>query len=146
MFGPCHNLSVSPRRALILIWLIVAGQLHACSSAWILPDGSKCPACPIEPCIASSSLQCQNQVKFGLAASNDCHDCCKLSSCGDHQETPKAVQSQQHDPVLAILAPTISPAGSRIVVCSAIFTHIEEGFPNAPPSASSSRAPPFQLS
>lgn len=132
-------------RALILIWLLLLGQAHACSGAWVLPDGRECPTCPRGPCLDGKSEN-QSERTISVSGSLDCHECCTLTSCTDSKEKQAAVPSQQFQLFFAILPEAICLSVVRYIVCKVVFAHIEQGFPNAPPSSTSSRAPPFQLS
>lgn len=140
-----HNKFVPLGRALLLIWLLLLGQAHACSGAWVLPDGKECPTCPHGPCI-DGDVERQAEPTISTNGSQDCHECCTLTSCTDSDDKQTAVPSQQFQPVFAILPEAASLPAGRNIVCKVVFAHIEAGFPNAPPATSSSRAPPFQLS
>ena len=132
-------------RALILIWLLIIGQVHACSGAWVLPDGQECQTCPPGPCLDGEFERHADQSIL-TSGSQDCHECCTLTSCTDYNEKQTAVPSQQFQPVFAILPESICLPVVRNIVCKVVFAHIEQGFPNAPPSTSPSRAPPLPLS
>lgn len=131
-------------RALILIWLILLGQVHACSGAWLLPDGKECPTCPSGPCL-DDEVGSQGRTTVSTGAPLDCHECCTLTSCPDDGGKQTAAPPPQFQPVCAILPEAICLPVVRCVASKVVFAHIEQGFPNAPPSTSSSRAPPFQL-
>lgn len=126
--------------AVLSILLVVVGQVHACQEQFRLPDGASCQTCPKLKHLPGDPLGSGLGTQHG-----DCHDCCALVACSSPQSGAKAaVPSSVHfdfamPEVPCLLEfPTAPVAAGPIEL---IETHLAHG----PPSAASSRAPPFCL-
>lgn len=131
-------------------WLLIAllfGQVHACASGWVLPDGTPCKSCPAGPCKEDPSPVTREGADPSIGLQSDCHSCCVQQACSDPEKHGKSSNTAQppHFDVAFIRADIVQPT-CLAVDARAVHVEIESGFPNAPPGCSSSRAPPVSLS
>jgi hypothetical protein len=131
--------------ALILILAFLTGQAHACAGLWVLPDGSNCVTCPTEQCVTGSPMLCGKGSQVAKAE-KDCHSCCSLKACSDQGESKKAIHAPSIPPAISLPEAPVLTLSVPIVEPRPVHLQIEQGFPNAPPSSRSARAPPFRLS
>ena len=136
----CHSVFVRP---LLLIWVLLTGQASACPGLWVLRDGTECPTCATEPCVSGSPLICGQETDSVIASNEkDCHSCCSLKACDDHNQGKEATRTLPLEVGIALLVCELEVFVAPSVEPRPVHLEIERGFPNAPPSSSSSRAPP----
>lgn len=136
---------VSRLRVLLLTLVVLAGQAHACSGIWVLPNGTECRTCPKGPCEDATLLENWGN---SLAPSEirDCHECCSLSQCEQDDQKSATAKTFAFDLNLTPAESALAVRSLGFLVPRSVHVQIESGFPNAPPSAKRSRAPPVQLS
>jgi len=131
--------------ALLLTIALLTGQVHACTVGWVQRDGRACSTCPEGPCV-SNAITCKNATQIANNPNSDCHDCCSMRECPN--DPPSKVLNQASvvnldvnlpPPALALIAKALRIEPRPTHPC------VESSYPNPPPAAASSRAPPFQL-
>lgn len=124
---------------LLLISLLTLAQVHLCDASYVLPSGQTCLECPQ----LFHEIAPHEDASPELDASHgDCHDCCSIRSCDDHERAAKPSNSVNPVQFLAVLPNelVVFIPDSPEVRCIAVA--IESAPPTGPPSASSPRAPP----
>ena len=129
--------------AFLISLMILLGQVHACQTTYVLPNGEDCSKC------SSLKDNCR-QTSVALLKSalhGDCHDCCKIKPCDSKGKStqPAVTMSPVHldiDLPVALRQPV--PQGLQIVFQIPVFN---DGCPaTGPPATRSSRAPPISVS
>lgn len=140
-----NNEVVRCMRLLILLLLMIAGQVHACSGSWVMPDGRKCPDCRSGPCEDRSERGPRGISAFDASAIQDCHTCCSLTSCDDDEKPESSVRGSSSQVDFALISAEILLPIRPWVGTRTVHTHLEACYANAPPEENSPRAPPAQL-
>ncbi len=125
--------------AFLISFLILLGQVHACQTTYVLPDGKECLKC------VTLKDNCRQSTTTSLksALHGDCHDCCKIKACDNKvKSVPVASTGQNHsfdiDLPIAVRQPAFLSRQQFFVI--PVFS---ENCPaTGPPSTRSSRAPP----
>lgn len=135
-------------RSLVLILALVVGQVHACAVAYFCSSGEVCRTCEAPPYAGESAQQhqkaCATQDDCGALASttDDCRDCCELTTCPDAGQTKLGAPSVFAADVAAILPSVValpSPARGRVPWA---IKPVKAHRSHAPPGIAGSRAPP----
>lgn len=136
----------SLRVVLLLITALLVGQVQACCQIWLMPDGSECPTCPYSQCKGAFFGEFDSRGGHQSIADSGCSTCCAPDGCEVSVQDTKLqplpfaqldLAIVQEEPVVRTLALDEPNTPHRLVQTS---------FSNAPPRASSPRAPPTPLS
>lgn len=133
-------------RALLVFFVVLMGQAHACTALFLTDSGTPCSRCPTTACQFTSLQECQQASQLVSTKTFDCHFCCKLTSCEDRQTHAEkaltiSVSLEVDLPFVELLVmPITDTVHHRISVFAA------NQFANPPPRSRSSRAPPLRLS
>jgi hypothetical protein len=126
--------------AFLISFLILLGQVHACQTTYVLPDGKECFKCVA----LKDNCRQKSTPSLKSALHGDCHDCCKIKSC-DNKGKPATVTSNLQpfnldiDLPVAVRQPALVSHQQFFVI--PVFS---ENCPaTGPPSTRSSRAPPI---
>lgn len=129
--------------AILISFLILLGQVHACQTTYVLPNGKECLKCGF----LKDSYKQTLGSSLKSALHGDCHDCCKIKPCdGKGKSTPSAVTISPIQ--LDIDLPVAFNQPVLIELCADFTVPVfSEGCPaTGPPSTRSSRAPPISAS
>ena len=126
--------------AFLVSFLILLGQVHACQTTYVLPDGKECLKCEI----LKDNCRQRSTASLKSALHGDCHDCCKIKSCDNKGKSASVTSTLQHfNIVIDLPIPIRQPAlpGRQVFCAIPIFS---ENCPaTGPPTTRSSRAPPI---
>lgn len=131
---------------LILVFVMLAGQVHTCNGSWVLPDGTDCDTCAKGPCQDQETKGAKDLPLLTSKSGDDCHRCCTLRACDKDDQEQAAVKVQPVQTDLAMIQPVVIVRPLTFVEPRSVHINLEACFPNAPPAERSSRAPPIQLS
>lgn len=127
------------RVAMLLIWVLFFGQVHLCQASYQLPDGQKCAVCP--QLIDTKSPQQRFDTDFVSDSHGDCHDCCELDSCDDHDQAEQS-KSQPAFEFIDVPIPLKHIQFQRLQITAVRPVYVPSAPATGPPSPHSSRAPP----
>lgn len=136
----------SKLQAIWLFFVLTFGQVHACASLWVLPDGTPCRACPVGPCAEQESNQGDKVTGTSIGPEKDCHACCVQQFCDDPETHQNTSATPQPHFDIAFIQANVELLPDARTEPRPVQLHIETGLPNAPPGRCSSRAPPVSLS
>jgi hypothetical protein len=138
--GVLHLFQVQRVVPAFLSVVLLVAQFVCCQPSFVLPDGSKCAACPV--------LQHEDQKPDDELASQDhgdCHDCCTLEACQGENKLKNAAKSNERVPdSLLAVQPEPQCFQCLVPIVSQPRLAYEGLHPSATePTSSRDRAPPF---
>ena len=138
---PPGTITVLRRFGFLLILAMTFAQVHLCEPSYRFADGKICQTCPSLTDHSVEALQAD--LSTIEPVHGDCHDCCDLLSCEDHDQTPQVGRTVGSSLEFEVcIASTFEFKISKLGVPRSVFVHVESTPSTGPPGTNPSRAPP----
>ncbi|MGD9727954.1 MAG: hypothetical protein AB7V39_16410, partial [Nitrospiraceae bacterium] len=113
--------------------------------SWVLPGGEDCSDCKPGPCW-DRSTDLKHQSTLQSTEVEDCHTCCTIKACEQDDNPDPTYMGSGFEVQVADIPTEVTLLLPKPVVLGGVHIHVRASYPNAPPLARQTRAPPTRLS